>query len=302
MNTLQMGVLIIGAATYLSVAGALAFRKLGEKTQTDFGQFHSMADPMLNVVATLFSILLGFLVAGAMDRYNDTQTQCEVEALKLADVYALARGMNDEQRKPLQAACVEYCDAVIKDEWTKMAETKTSPLVWKANRKIWDAALTYEPEGDRQTDIHQSLLDAVRDLGESRRSRIVAMRQHLSPALWIVVIGGSIILMACTYMFFIENPRLQGLMIALVALSLALNVFLLAVYSSPFVGDLKITPEAFDLDSQTFDRGSPPLKFLTHKSKSDDDDDSDDAKSSAKKGEGKKDIAKKNAADKDDDK
>lgn len=259
MNTLGIGVLIIGFATYISVAGALAFRKLGERTNTDFGKLHGMADPMLNVVATLFSILLGFLVADAMEKYSTIQGQCEIEALKLADIYALGRGMDDSHRTPLQDACVEYCHAVINDEWPLMAQHKTSPLVWQANRKIWDATLLYDPAGDRETDIHQSLIDAVRDLGESRRSRIVAMRQRLSPALWIVVIGGSIILMACTYMFFIENPKLQGLMIAMVALSLALNVFLLAIYSSPFVGDLKIRPEAFELDAQTFIRGSAPL-------------------------------------------
>lgn len=271
MNTLGIGILIIGLATYLSVAGALAFRRLGEKSHTNYDQFHSMADPMLNVVATLFSILLGFLVAGAMERYTDTQAQCETEALKLADIFALARGMDDEHRIPLQKSCSDYCYAVINDEWPRMAKGQTSPAVWKATTKIWDAALTYDPDGDRQTDIHQSLIDAVRDLGESRRSRIVAMRQRLSPALWIVVIGGSIILMACTYMFFIENPKLQALMIALVALSLALNVFLLAIYSSPFQGDLKILPEAFDLDTQTFLHEGPPLVFPAADDSADDD-------------------------------
>jgi hypothetical protein len=259
MNTLGMGILVIGGATYLSVAGALAFRRLARKAHTDFEQFHSMADPMLNVVATLFSILLGFLVAGAMDKFTDTQEQCEMEASKLADVYVLARGFDDAHRIKIQDACKEYCKIIIEDEWPAMEQHKTSPKIWPAGKAIWDEVLTYEPNTDRDVNIHESMIDAVRDLGESRRSRIVAMREQLSPALWIVVMGGSIILMACTYMFFIENPKLQGLMIALVALSLTLNVLLLAIYSNPFVGDLKIRPEAFELDSQIFARGSPPL-------------------------------------------
>lgn len=262
MNTLGMGIVVIGLATYLSVAGALAFRRLTQKAH-DYEQFHSMADPMLNVVATLFSILLGFLVAGAMDKYSATQDQCETEALKLADIAALARGLDNRTKIALQNACSEYCEAVINDEWPLMAQHQTSPLIWKVSRKIWDATLSFQPTDERETDIHESLIESVRELGESRRSRIVAMRETLSPALWIVVIGGSIILMACTYMFFIESPRLQALMIALVALSLSLNVLLLAIYSNPFVGDLKIKPEAFELDAQLFAAGQkmPPLQI-----------------------------------------
>ena len=270
MNTIGMGVLIIGAATYLAVAGALAFRKLSEKSHADFEEIHSMADPMLNVIATLFSILLGFLVAASMDSYSNTQDQCEQEALKLADIFALARGMDDAHRKPLQLACVEYCRDVINDEWPLMAKHKTSPLVWNASRKIWDLALLYDPQSERETDIHESLIDAVRDLGESRRSRIVVARANFSPALWIVVIGGSIILIACTYMFFIKNPKLQALMIAMVALSLILNVALLAIYSNPFIGDLKIKPDAFNLDTETFNFMTTESSLKIPKVKSDD--------------------------------
>ena len=270
MNTIGLGILVIGGATYLSVAGALAFRRLAKKSTTDYEQFHSMADPMLNVVATLFSILLGFLVAGAMDKYADTQEQCEVEALKLADIYSLARGLERTQRVKLQDACQDYCQIIIKDEWAEMARHNTSPKLWNVSGRIWDVTLAYEPDGDREVNLHESLIDAVRDLGEARRSRIVAMREQMSPALWIVVIGGSIILMACTYMFFIENHKMQGLMVALVALSLSLNVLLLAIYSNPFVGDLKIRPEAFELDAQIFSRGSPPLALPAPKPKAKD--------------------------------
>lgn len=263
INTLGIGVLVIGAATYLSVVGAIVFRRIAKKTNTNYEQVHSMADPMLNVVATLFSILLGFLVAGAMDKFASTQEQCETEALKLADIYSLARGMQEKPRIELQKACREYCDMVIHDEWPMLAEHKNSPKIWSISLKLWDVALAYEPDGDRQVNIHEALIDSVRDLGDARRSRIVAARQQLSPALWIVVIGGSIILIACTYMFYIENPRLQFLMIALVSLSLSLNVLLLAVYSNPFVGDLKIKPEAFEMDQVIFKEPLPPLKLET---------------------------------------
>lgn len=279
MNTMALGILIIGVATFLTVAGALACRKIA--VNAEFEEYQGMADPMLNVVATLFSILLGFLVAGAMDDFSSTRDVVEQEANRLADIYALSRGLPDANQKELQEACRQYCDIMIKEEWPAMEQRHTSEKIWDSSRRIWDAALTFSPSDERETDIHESLIAAVQELGADRRSRIVAMREGYSPALWIVVFGGSIILIGCTYMFFIKNTRLQAYMVAMVALSLYLNISLLWIYSHPFVGDLKIKSSAFELDQKIFSKPLPKLTLPPSDSKDDDDDKSsaDDKKS-----------------------
>ncbi len=294
MNTMVMGVVIIGIATLLTVVGALGARKLAAKT--DYEEYQGMADPMLNVVATLFSILLGFLVAGAMDDFSNTRDVVEQEANRLADIYALSRGISQPDQLQLQNACRNYCDIMINEEWPAMESRHNSKRLWEASRRIWDCVLSFSPDDDRATDIHESLLTAVTELGENRRSRIVAMRGKYSPALWIVVFGGSIILIGCTYMFFIKNSRLQALMVALVALSLYLNVSLLWIYSNPFIGDLKITPAAFELDRQIFTHPDPPLKI-----DSKDSDDKDDAKTKDAPSKDKDDVKDKDASSKDKD-
>lgn len=269
MNTLAWGTLIISVATVLTVLGSLLCRRVAAKT--DLEEYQGMADPMLNVVATLFSILLGFLVAGAMDDFANTRDVVEQEANRLADIYALARGVPEPSQHEIQEACRDYCKAMIDEEWKAMEKRHNSPTMWIASRRIWDGVLAFSPDDDRETDIHESLLTAVTELGENRRSRIVAMREKYSPALWIVVFGGSIILIGCTYMFFIKNSRFQALMVALVALSLYLNVSLLWIYSNPFIGDLKITPAAFELDQQIFAHHDVPLKLAPAKKDKDDD-------------------------------
>jgi hypothetical protein len=148
MGTIAIGCLAIFMATVLSLTGMLLARKLTKGSQLD--QYHSMTDPTLNVVATLYSILLGFLVAGAMTTYEDTKHMVEMEANDLADVYRMANGLPLSLRDPLRSACREYCQLIIKDEWPAMVERQTSLKVWQVSKSIWDMVLTFEPQNERQ--------------------------------------------------------------------------------------------------------------------------------------------------------
>jgi hypothetical protein len=263
VGTILTGLLVIFLATVVSLGGMLLARKVFRESQLD--KYHSVADPTLNVVATLYSILLGFLVAGAMNTYQDTQHMVEVEANNLADVYRLANGFPLAIRNELRDYCRRYCDAIIDEEWTAMTKKETSPKVWMLSKKIWDTILVFEPQSDRQNNIHQLTLQSVQSMAENRRSRIVVMRGGFHMGLWIVVLGGSILIIGCLYMLFVNATGVQALMTALVSLALFLNIFLLFVYNSPFVGDLKIAPDAFELDRALFGLPEPPLNFAGSK-------------------------------------
>lgn len=259
MGTIATGLLAVFLATVLSLTGMVIARKLTRGSQLD--QYHSMTDPTLNVVATLYSILLGFLVAGAMNTYDDTRHMVEMEANDLADVFRLANGLPSAVRNTLQDSCRLYCDNIIQQEWPAMEHKETSKLVWQASQQMWDTSLAFEPQNDRQNNIHQMLLQSVQNMAENRRSRIVVMRSGFHQGLWIVVLGGSILIIGCLYLFFVHATIVQGLMTAMVSLALFLNIFLLFVYNSPFSGDLRIRPDAFELDRFLFAVPESPLSF-----------------------------------------
>lgn len=272
MTTVIWGLLGILLVTFISVLGMIMVRRIAEKNK--FEKFHSVTDPTLNVVATLFSILLGFLVAGAMDDYQEARQTVEMEANSLANIYCMANGLPAATRDALRLACKEYAQAVIDEEWPAMGKRQTAERVWQASRLIWDEVLAYEPKSERQINVHESLLNTTEELAENRRTRIVMMRGTFSPALWLVVIGGSLIIIGCFYLFLIHATFVQAIMTSFVTLSLCLNIFLLVVYSNPFKGDLKIGPEAFVLDARIFAVHDPPPPKLVegNDSKAADDD------------------------------
>lgn len=245
MNTIGHAVILVVGLTALALGGLAIVRRLVKKEMMDTDL--SAAEAMLGVVGTLFSVLLGFLVAGAIDRYSDAQVHAEQEANAVAAIFRMARGLSDVDRPLLRQLCREYVHQVVDSEWDMMEQRQTINHGWEPYQKLWEGVISVVPENDRQSNIQQSITPAMQTLGEHRRARIIASQYNMSGALWIVIACGALITIAFTYVFASQFPGVQDLMTGLVAASLALNIWLLAAYSSPFSGELQIQPKMFNL-------------------------------------------------------
>jgi hypothetical protein len=114
---MTVAIVILSCLVILAVSGFIMFRH-----RQQGGEFQSgSAEAMLGVIGTLFSVLLGLLVAGAIERYHDVAQNAESEANGIGNIYRLARGLQTEDRKRIRGLCREYVDYVIDEEWPLMA-------------------------------------------------------------------------------------------------------------------------------------------------------------------------------------
>ena len=206
---------------------------------------HSAGEAMMGVVGTLFSVLLGFMVASAMDKYNDARMHDEQEASNVASVFRVARGLSDIDRPRIRQLCRDYVDDVINSEWPKMERQEKINHGWVTYQKLWEATVAVVPENDRQSNLQQGLIASMTSLGEHRRARILLAQTSMQPALWCIVGAGALITIALSYIFASQFPKVQGFMTTLVATAMALNIWLLSAYSHPYSGELKIKPTMF---------------------------------------------------------
>ncbi len=251
-------IVVVGGVS-LSVIGTLLVRRRFKRI--DLSQHHDFVNSMLGVVATLFAILLGFLVAQSLTNYEDIRGKVGDEANRLGDIYRFAVGLPDHDRIALRQCCRQYCHEIMDIEWTQMENRKISPTIIRTINEMWRIILSYEPADNRQNNIQQSLMAAAEQMGEDRRSRITAMLTDLSPVLLFVVIGGCVIMVVFTYFFSVESVALHCLMTGLIALCLVGNLMLLNIYSNPFRGLLKITPTAFEVERYWFALPEDIIKF-----------------------------------------
>lgn len=243
MYTLAHAALLIFGFVCLSLAGQWLVNRFIKKEELE--QHHSAGEAMMGVVGTLFAVLLGFMIASAMDRYNDARMHDEQEASNVASVFRVARGLSDIDRPRLREICREYVDDVIEKEWPLMEQRVKINHGWVTYQKLWEATVAVVPENDRQSNLQQGLIASMQNLGEHRRARILLAQATMQPALWFIVGLGAVIVILLSYIFASEFPRIQGAMTTLVATAMALNIWLLSAYSNPYSGELKIRPTMF---------------------------------------------------------
>ena len=71
---------------------------------------------------------------------------------------------------------------------------------------------------------------------------------------------GGIVTVGLTYVFVFDDLRIQVTLTAMVALLIALNIFLILMFGYPFSGDLSVAPESFRVVLATVSLGTPIVK------------------------------------------
>jgi hypothetical protein len=239
-------IVIISCLVVLALAAITIFRRRKDAlTPVDVPS--GTAEAMLGVIGTLFSVLLGLLVAGAIDRYHDVTQSAENESNGVGNIYRLAKGLEETDRKRIRGLCRDYARDVVEVEWPLMKRPAFSKSTQDIYVRLWDACICVNPVNDRENNIHAAILGDINTVGQERRTRALTVMSPLPLTLWAVIICGSLITIAFTHFFTQHMGSLHWMMTALVALSLGLNIWLLAAYSAPFTGDLAIRPQGFEL-------------------------------------------------------
>lgn len=242
--TLLTGLVLTLGIVALSIGGLMIARHWHGKTSTN--SQHDIADPYSQFVAMLFAVLLGFMVADAMQRFGEARSTVQQEASSLGNVYRLAEGLNAGPRDNIRVLCKNYATEVVQGEWPKLATKQDSQQAWKIYKQLWAACTTYEPVTQRQSNAQQLLLSSMVSVGDSRRLRVEGLHAGLPAELWMVLILGGAATIVFTYFFRAEDGKTQIAMVAIVSLVICLNLFLLATYDDPFSGDVRVTPAAFE--------------------------------------------------------
>ncbi len=248
-NTMTFAFLTL-IVVLLSIGGLLIARKT--LVNPNIQKQHDITDPYSQFVAMLFAVLLGFMVADAMQRFGNARAEVQQEASALGTVFRLAEGLPTDNKNRLRDLCMLYATEVVQDEWPMLAERRDSLKAWKLYRQLWSCSTTFEAQSNKESNVQQAMLSAMNQLGDSRRMRVEALHTGLPAVLWGVLIMGGLATMIFTYFFRAEDLKTQCIMVALVSLVICLNLFLLAVYDDPFAGDVKVTPEAFETQIRLF--------------------------------------------------
>ena len=249
MSLGEWALITVGAVAASSTGVVLVRKYVDSNILRDH---HEATDHMMACVGTLFAILLGFMVANAMTRFEEARINVQEEAGAAGDIFRLSRGLPPPTNMVIMTDCVKYFDGVADEEFRLMEDGKMSDKCWQIYSDLWQHCTSYDPKTQGQSNLHQGLVEAMTKLGECPCQRAAQIQSHIPIVLWLVVGIGAIVTVSFSFFFGLDSVKLQLAMTALLTYVLCMNISLLISFNDPFSGDVKIKPIAFVVNQTLF--------------------------------------------------
>jgi hypothetical protein len=239
---LVYAVLIVTGATAVAVAAMLLVRRRAPE-----GSFFSDGDRasgVFGVLATGFSVLLGFIIFLAFTSYDQSRTGAETEALAVAQQVETAQLFPDPVAARMTGALVCYARSVVHEEWPRMERGTQGDAINPWGVRLFQILDSFEPSTPSAQSAYDKSLELTSTREEARRDRIHGAQGVIPTPLWIVLIVISAVIFV--YMLFFadsaERAKTQALLMGSVTAVISIMLLLLLFLNSPFgsgVGTLR---------------------------------------------------------------
>jgi hypothetical protein len=226
--------LIIAAVAALAIAAMLLVRR-GAPEGSYFAD-GDRASGVFGVLATGFSVLLGFIVFLAFESYDQSRVGAEKEALVLAQQVETAQFFPRAAGRDLTAELVCYGRSVVNIEWPRAeaGERVDEINLWGA--ELFRTVRTVDPQTPAQQSAYDKWLEQTSDRESARSDRMHGAVGVIPSPLWVVLFFISIVIFV--YMLFFadraEGAYTQAILMGSVASVVVGMLLLIRFLDSPF--------------------------------------------------------------------
>jgi amino acid transporter len=225
--------LIVMAAAAVAVAAMLAVRRRAPE-----GSYFADSDRaagIFGVIATGFSVLLGFLIFLGFESYDASRSGAEVEALTIAQQVQTAQNLPSDVSNDLTGQLVCYARSVANGEWDLMEsgslDDQINPWGVAMFRTLQDVQL----DSPKQEAAYGKWLDQTETRELARQDRIHGAAGVMPVPLWIALFFISAIVLMFLFGFADSSERtwVQGLFMGSVVAIIVTMLLLLRFLDDP---------------------------------------------------------------------
>lgn len=193
---------------------------------------------VFGVLATGFSVLLGFIVFLAFTSYDQSRAGAEQEALMVLQQVETAQFLPAAVAPELTGELVCYGRSVVHGEWERMREGTLGDDINPWGVELFRTLRTVEPETATQQSAYDKWLDQTSAREEARLDRVHGAVGVIPTTLWVVLffIAGVIFVFTLFFADRGERAVVQGLLMGSVASVITMLFLLLAGLDNPFHG------------------------------------------------------------------
>lgn len=259
MPTWLLALLIVGLTVLISLLGLYVTHRRLHSSRMAALIDNGTVGWFFSGVTVLYGLTLGLLTVATWQNYSDASGIASQEAAQLAVLYRDLSGYPDSVGQPLQRELHEYTKFIVEESWPAqrrgMANDTERAVLTDFQLKL----LRTNVSNPAQQVLHGEAIETFNRLVELRRQRIESIGTGVPGVLWAVVLLGAVVTIAFSYCFVVENLRFHALLTGMLALMVGLMIFLIVALDHPYLGDVSVTPDAYQV---VLDKVMVPLKAM----------------------------------------
>jgi hypothetical protein len=233
-----LGFLIVVVVTGVAVVAMLLVRRRAPE-----GSYFSDGDRasgVFGVLATGFSVLLGFIVFLSFTTYDESRSGAEDEAVAVAQLLETAQFFPAPVAEDLTAELLCYARSVAGVEWDQLERGSVADALNPWGRALFETVREFEPGTASEQSAYDRWMDLTSDREQARNQRVHAVSGLIPAPLWIVLAAVSVVIFV--YILFFadsaERAVTQGLLMGSVMSVITILLLLLVFFNRPFQDDL----------------------------------------------------------------
>jgi hypothetical protein len=231
-------VAVAGGAVLIQVYVRRHFPNLKGEEHNDVIKF------AFGVVGFVFAFFLGFVVSAMWGQIGDADGRVRTEGAAGVQLVRTADVFDQPDRDRIRTALLDY-EQAASVEWNQMVEEGSHPDADAALTRLYTAYEGVQARTDAQKTILSSSFGNLDTIGQARTQRLAQASTDDGPpwSLWAVIWLTSGLLLACAIIYDVAKPATHYTMVAILGVLVAVNLFLVAELSHPFLGEIGTTPE-----------------------------------------------------------
>ena len=234
---------VVGLVVGIVLLGVWAVRRFVPSTRDGFDA--EVSSQMMGVVASLFGLLLAFVVVIEFQTFSSAGDNVQTEADDLGaivrDSYAFGPG-----GVRIRTAIGDYARVVVDDEWPLMRKGKESDAAWDRLDDVFASMQSYTPVSTSEVAFYD---DSVRHLNavlEARSNRLDSSGSSDLPALIAaLILVGAVVILGYATLVGSKSSAFHAIGAGAIAVIIGFALVVLVALQFPFSGGLAVDSKPF---------------------------------------------------------
>jgi hypothetical protein len=204
----------------------------------------------LGVLGTTYGVILGFMLYTVAQGFHSAQTDADLEATSMLNVYRLAGSLPSPQKDQIRELTRQYEDVVVHQEWPAMERQEDDRAASVVLNQMWAVLETANADTALALNSIDHIQYAMTELAERRNMRDRQRSNQMPSLLWVLLVLGGSATIASSCVLGNDKRWLHYCQVGALTFVVATTLAAIADLARPYEGSVAVTPSSFVLARQ----------------------------------------------------